>query len=102
MMAEGGYKIDHLNHVPERIRALNSKAKDKGLVPLLDQALHRVAELCRTKPTEWGDPVRNTILPGGTIYRGIVKPLVVHFVVFEKERSIIILDVLPFPRSGLD
>ena len=47
-------------------------------------------------------PLKNSILPGGTAYVGHLIPLLVHYVVYEKEKAVIVLDVRAFPGHTLD
>ena len=38
----------------------------------------------------------------GIVYRALCPPLIVNYVVYEQERVVIVLDVLPYPNKGLD
>jgi len=67
----------------------------------LKDALREVLDACQNRPLEWGDPLRKTKHEGGVVCRGICQPLIVEYAVFEKERSVIILKVSPFPNLGL-
>src|SRR5438046_2541512 len=96
------YKVDHLSRVPHQIRQLYAQAKKKAINKPFVSALKRIRDLCREQPAKWGDPVRKTILEGGIVYRGICKPIVVDYAVFDNERAVVILNVFPFPSCGLD
>jgi len=36
------------------------------------------------------------------VYRGIRDPLVVHFALYEREKEVMVLKLLPLPHSFLD
>jgi hypothetical protein len=53
-------------------------------------------------PQEWGDPERGLYHPGGMIYHALTPPLFVLYAVYEHERQVCILDIIPLPSSPLD
>ncbi|HWY88449.1 MAG TPA: hypothetical protein VNX28_17185 [Gemmataceae bacterium] len=100
--ANPAYKVDHLPRVLHQLHQLSAQARKRGISKSLVTALKKARDFCREQPKDWGDPVRNTILEGGIVYRGICKPVVVEYAVFDNERAVVILSVYAFPGSGFD
>jgi hypothetical protein len=96
------YKVGLLSRVNKQIRDLSEQGKLKGVNEALIAALKKVRDFCKEKPIEWGDPVRRTTREGGMVCRGICKPIVVEYAVFESDRTVIVLDIFPFPNCGFD
>src|SRR5262245_26246060 len=96
------YRIDHARPVADQMRALEEQAASAGVYDEYLAALKGVLERVQTAPLEWGDPEWRTQKQGGYVCHGILSPLLVFFVVYEVERSVCILKVLPLPGSPLE
>ncbi len=96
-----GYKLEQLGLVKEQIRTLSARATAAGVYPELAPAVQIVYDELRTRPLEWGDPEWSTRRPGGMVYHGIARPLIVQYVVFEAERYVCIMNITPLPHSPL-
>jgi hypothetical protein len=102
MKEESDFHVDRLKKVDEEMTSLAEKAASLGIRKELVQSLKTVVEQLRTRPLDWGDPVRRTRKKGGLVCRGVLPLLVTHYVVFEAERAVCILSIRPFPGSPLE
>ena len=96
------YELRHLPTVAEEIQELASIATDRGLKEIFLSALTAAIERLQTEPSGWGDPEYNLHKPGATKYHGILEPVILHYIVFEHEKVVLLIDVRPLPNSGLD
>lgn len=99
---DAGYRVDQLPRVLQQIRDLVAKARPFGLVTTLLKSLTSALDHLKSDPLGWGDPAYRTQTAGGIVCRGISRPIVVYYVVFESSKSVIVLDIFPFPGDGLD
>jgi hypothetical protein len=81
---------------------LAEKASKAGSLKQLKEALRFVAGQLHNSPRDWGDPLRDTKKKDGVVCRGIRSPVIVQYAVYDNERVVIVLDVLPYPGTGLD
>jgi len=69
------------------------------------QFLHAIREILKEleqNPTTWGDPLYRTHSYNGVVYRRLSFPILVYYVVFEKDRIVLINRIDPHPGSFLD
>ena len=83
------------------MRSLISRARDRGLVPQLRAAIKEIDRRLHLYP-QFGQPLRDLELKPLQLWLGVVAPLVVHYVLDEERRLVVVLrPPLPLPRSGL-
>lgn len=99
---ESEYHIDLLKKAKEDIALLAKKAASRGIRKDFIQAFKVVIEQLKTRPLEWGDPERKTLKKGGLVCHGVVPLLITHFVLYESERAVFIIQIQPFPGSALE
>lgn len=95
------YFVDRTGKAALQIQQLHIKARTIGKVKALRTILQDIHQRLRSDPQGWGKPLYHTKLPGGTVFCGILPPLVVHFVVYEPERFVWIFDVKALPSSPM-
>jgi len=96
-----GYKVEQIGPVKEQVRTLAARATAAGVYREFRQAMHLIFKELETRPLKWGDPEWNTRKVGGTVRRGIMRPLIVQYAVYERERYVCILKINPLPHSPL-
>ncbi len=100
--SSGGYQVDRLPRVLSQIRELAKRAAKAGVQQLyLDSLMESVRKL-REGPLSFADPVYNTQKEGGVTCHAIEGPLVVHCVVYQIEKVVLVLDIKPLPGSKLE
>jgi hypothetical protein len=96
------FHVDRLPRALEQIKELAAKAKQRSLTNEFLDGLEDAVSRIGAGPLEWGDPTYHTQVGNGVVCRGISWPVIVYYVVFEAHRSVVVLDVLPYPGAGLD
>jgi hypothetical protein len=99
---EPAYQVERAPQVPEQIRALAAKAGSAGMKQELVETLKTIVHHLETEPRVWGDPEYRTRKTGGWVCHGILWPLHVHFVVYEAERVVFVLEIKALPGSQLE
>lgn len=94
---EQHYTISHTQEAAEQIRELGREAQRSGHWLSYRKAWEAIVTKLQSAPREWGDPIRHAEHPDGIMYRGILRPLVVHYVLFEQARKVLVYEVGPFP-----
>lgn len=97
-MEPGGephYRVSRLHPVMEKIRDLDTRAKAAGIRDTYVAALETMMAKLQTEPLTWGDPLYHPKQPGSVICQAAVNPLVVQYAVYEPEREVVILQILP-------
>jgi hypothetical protein len=83
------------------LRSLINKARDRGLTPPLYAAIKEIDRRLHLSP-QFGQPLRDLQLKPAQLWLGVVAPLVVHYMLDEEKRLVVVLrPPLPLPRSGL-
>ncbi len=101
-MTEGqpGYRLDHVPAAKQQIRSIAASAKAAGklsqFTEILKQAIHRL----QVDPYGWGDPERRVDAGDGVVCHGILRPVVFHYVVYERVRGVVLLRVQLFAEFG--
>lgn len=95
------FKVDRMPAVNQEIHQLAERAKQRRIWHSYFDALNGIVDQLTNRPLEWGDPLHRTKTPGGVACRGICWPLLVHFVVFDSRRIVIITHITPLPGSPL-
>ena len=96
------YHVGRVPQVSDDVRSLSVIARVIGRLKDFVGALRSAFETLNHRPSDWGDPLRKTARAGGMVYRGIRDPLVVHFALYEREKEVMVLKLLPLPHSFLD
>src|SRR4051794_26516455 len=90
-MAATHYKIDHTAQAVAQAEAICEWAESKGRGDALLVLLPRIFRSLKRDPLKFGDPQYNTKLSGGVVRHGIEDGISVRFVVFQKERAVLVL-----------
>jgi hypothetical protein len=98
---EPAYEIGQMPEVNRQLRRLKKSALKSGARDLLSEAVRLAFTRLRTEPGAWGDPEYHPKKKGSTVYHAVVSPLLIHYVVFEPERKVLILSLKPLPNSPL-
>jgi hypothetical protein len=89
------YKVGSLAKAKQQIHELVVRAAALGYGKELAAALAEIAMVLQTAPLDWGEPQYHTVLPGGVVRHGARAGLSVSFVVYQIERIVVLLDVVP-------
>ena len=96
------YKLDRLPKINEQLKKLAKIASLLDFRLLFFESLFKIVHLLKTEPLKWGDPKYRTKHKGGTVCQAILLPFNVHYVVFESEQRVCILDVDLLPPFKKD
>jgi hypothetical protein len=103
-MSSNGHPIYELRQLPratEQFKRLAKVMVQKGMKGIYVGALKSIVANLESSP-KVGDPERHLLKPDGVIYHAVFKHLFVQYAVFEPERIVLILKVMPMPNSPLD
>jgi hypothetical protein len=103
-MAENGqslYAVGRLAKVKEQIRLLGLRAVALGITDELVRVLQAIVHKLETKPHTWGEPLYHTQHLGGVVREAVQTPLRVHYVVYELQQAVLMLDLRPLPSHPL-
>jgi hypothetical protein len=89
------YKLGSLTKAKQQIRNLVARATALGYGKELATSLAEITVILRTVPLDWGEPQYHTALPGGVVRHGALGGLSISFVVYQMQRMVILLDVVP-------
>lgn len=89
----GSYRVDATPKVKQQIQELRKLAKHRGMVGNYVSALRKLVDALEQAPLDWGDPQYRTQQQGGLVCQGISNPLLVHYAVYEQEKSVLIIDL---------
>jgi hypothetical protein len=87
------YRVERLPRVDAQIRACAQQARTAGIRPQYLHALKESIRMLETQALQWGDPEYHTRHPGGIVYHAVFPPVFIHYVAYEQERKVCILDV---------
>src|SRR5438094_912715 len=93
------FRVGHLESAIAAIRALRGRAIEVSATREFRRALQVMMDNLEHRPLDWGDPLHRTRKTGGLVCQAVAAPLVVHYVVFEEERRVCILNVQAFSES---
>jgi hypothetical protein len=99
---EETFEISQLQEVTQSLRELGKKAEERGIKREFRDSLKTIMLELQTNPLEWGDPEYHPHKKGSTVCHKICGPLFIQYVVFEIEKKVMILKVIPFPKSSLN
>jgi hypothetical protein len=96
MSAPGKFTLEHAVGVPEQIRAIGQYAnaihKTREFARLLRAALHKL----QSDPNEWGAPEYKAKTVNAIIRRGIIRPVVFRYAVYDDDHVVVLLNVRVF------
>jgi hypothetical protein len=92
MAASSGavYRIACPSPILAQLRAWGAAAIDRGEGAAYTDALKFINHRLTTDPASWGDPLYPLRKAGLTMYRGLRKPLQVHYAVDETRRLVFV------------
>ncbi|MCI0637756.1 MAG: hypothetical protein L0Y72_02290 [Gemmataceae bacterium] len=96
------FRTDQLARVSEQIRNLVERADKLGIKQQTLQSLTSIVDKLESNPLSFVDPTYRTRKQGGLTCYGIEGPLVVHCVVYQIEKVVLVLDIKPVPGSKLE
>lgn len=90
------FKLSHGADVVAQLTQIKDISKKHGklaeYIAILDSAVHRL----QTDPHGWGDPVYRSKTVDATAYRGIIRPIVFRYVIYEETRTVVLVSVEMF------
>src|SRR5688572_31582380 len=89
----GPFSLTRLPVVDRQITDLLARIKSSDTRRKVRQIVRAIFVRLRTNPLEFGDPIYHTKKAGGTVCHSFLRPISVHFVVFESERVVCILKI---------
>ncbi len=97
-MAAANYTLTTMPRADQQVRILLRRAASLGIHKELIDALRSVADHLQTQPTEIGDPAHRTRKQGGMVYSLVVEPVFIRYAVFERDKTVFLLNVEPLSR----
>lgn len=102
MPAPVPYRVSYSGRVRDELKDLIARAKARGLAKQVLAAVKGIDERLRIYP-QFGQPLRDLKLEPAQVWIGVVEPLVVHYVLDEARRVVMVaVPFLPLPGSGLE
>src|SRR2546422_6065580 len=96
------YRVAYSGRVRHKLQTLVARAKARGLGQQLLAAVKEIDHHLRIYP-QFGQPLRDLKLEPAQLWIGVVPPLVVHYVLDEERRVVMVpVPIVPLPRSGLE
>jgi hypothetical protein len=95
------YRVEPVPVAERQIAKLLQRAAQLGTMAEVIGTLRGIIRKLESQPGTWGDPQYHTHLPGGVVLRGFLKPLVVKYALFEKDRAVLLLEVWALPGHPL-
>ena len=90
------YKVDQGSDVNEQIQEIIAAARQAGKLGQVKEILKRAMDLLRIDPEGWGDPEYRAKTVAAIRYRGIIRPILFRYAVYEQTRSVVLLTVKQF------
>jgi hypothetical protein len=95
------YRVIYSERVRESLRELGSRAKERGLRDQVLDAVKEIDRLLHVYP-QFGDPLIDLTQEPGQIWIATIPPLVVHYVIYDEQRLVMVaIPLRPLPGSGL-
>jgi len=94
------YRVSYTEQVRQALRPLVARARERGLSQQVLDALKEIDRRLRIYP-QFGQPLRDLKLEGTQLWIGVVPPLVVHYVLNEEMRLVMVaVPIVSLRRSG--
>ena len=87
------FVVDRLPGVPAQIRSIGAIATKAGKLAQFIEIMKTALRQLETNSVGWGDPLYHTIVSSGVVCHRIARPVVFHFVVYESDRLVVLLEV---------
>lgn len=87
------FVVSELPDVVKETAELGRQATEAGERQALVETLKAIMKQLEEAPLTWGDPEYHPNKPGSTVLHGTMSGLLVRYVVYEPERSVLILKV---------
>lgn len=95
------YTVTKLSPVAAQVRVLMARAAELGIHQRVADAMQRINDHLVNHPLEWGDPEFRLVHEGGIVCHAIEDPFAVRFAVYETEKVVCLLNIVPLSRSPL-
>jgi hypothetical protein len=93
------YRVTPLPSAAKQIRELGERAKVQGTLHSFVHLLNGAMNYLRMRPLEWGEPTYHPKKPGSVVCQSAIGGLFFEYVVYDPERVVIILSVIPMAGS---
>lgn len=90
------YNLDQGSDAKKQIRAIAAYAQTVGRSGELGRILRKALHLLQTDPHGWGDPVYRAKTVDAVACRGLIRPVVFRYVIYEQIGSVMLLSVRLF------
>jgi hypothetical protein len=87
------FRIGRHVRVPSQIRSMVARANREGRGSKVRRALESAIKRLMADPWEFGDPERDAKYPGAKVCHGFSDRVFFHFVIYDSERLVMLLDV---------
>ena len=95
------YRVSYSGRVLYAIKELILRARQLGIAPQVLAAVREIDRRLQLYP-QFGQPLQDLSISNAQIWIGVVPPLVVHYVIDEDRRQVMVLQPpSPFSNSGL-
>jgi len=95
------YRVTYSEFVQNEMKKLIARAKERGLDSQVLAAVKEMDRRLHVYP-QFGDPLRDLSLESAKLCMANVPPLVVHYILHEEQRLVMIVaPILTLPHSGL-
>jgi hypothetical protein len=92
----GGYKLEHVPAATEQIHAIAAIAKQTGKLKAFQDILFEAVRRLKDDPHGWGDPAYHKAVGGGIVCHALIRPIAIHYVIYESLHAVVLLDVHQF------
>ena len=89
----GPYKLDQADDAKKQVRAIAAYTKTVGRSRELGRIMRKALHHLQTDPHGWGDPVYRAKTVDAVACRGLIRPVVFRYVIYEQIRTVILLSV---------
>jgi hypothetical protein len=95
------YRVSYSSRVLDAIKALILRAREIGTAPQVLAAVREIDRRLQIYP-QFGQPLQDLSIDSAQIWIGVVSPLVLHYIIDEERRQVmVLLPPSPFSNSGL-
>jgi hypothetical protein len=96
------YRFISSGRVNAELRRLIQRAQGAGFGPQVLTALKDLQRILSIYP-QYGDPLRNLVMPGEAVYAAAFPPLYIEYIIDEPNRSVfIVIPIKALPKAGFE
>jgi hypothetical protein len=95
----GLFKVDRLPKVDDQIKLLEKTATAQSIRQAFFDSLKAIIHRLETDPLEFGEPLYRTKQKDGIVSHALHPPIMVHYVLFESEKTVVILDIVLLTKA---